>query len=177
MYLSIPLSCVLFIRGACLLWSPRCAAGTRRYSRGHDRPTAAPGRALAVAAHGGSAGGAGPAGPGVRAAGSPSDYQGDAAEARAHGETPHLGRGVRGRKCRQSRGKTHAGRVSSKGTFTTWPHHCPFTSKLTWCTGGPAPLWHLVQQFSIDCNRLTQWSYGQYLIFILCIDRTALQHM
>lgn len=79
------------------LISPPCAAGHRRCSRGHDRPPAAPGRALAVAAHGGPAGGAGPAGPGVRAAGPPSGHHGDTAEAGADAEAHHPGRGVRGR--------------------------------------------------------------------------------
>lgn len=101
----------LSTRGACQLWSPPCAAGHRRYSRGHDRPPAAPGRALAVAAHGGPAGGAGPAEPGVRAAGPASGHQGGTAEPRVDGEAHHSARGVRARKCRQRGGKTNAGKV------------------------------------------------------------------
>lgn len=65
-----------------------------------------------MAAHGGPAGGAGPAGPGVRAAGPPSGHQGGTAESRADGEAHHPGRGVRGRKRRLRRGETNAGKVS-----------------------------------------------------------------
>ena len=113
------------IRGACLLWSPPCAAGHRRYSRGHDRPPAAPGRALAVAPHGGPAGGAGPAGPGARAAGPASGHQGGTAEPRSDGEVHHPGGGVRGRKCRLRGGKTNAGNVSLSSIYTVYLSFTP----------------------------------------------------
>lgn len=90
-----------------------CAAEHSHSTRGHDCPPAAPGRALAVAAHGSlAAGGAGPAGLGARAAGPASAHQGDAAEERAHGEAHHFGGGVRRRKCRICGGEAHAGEDS-----------------------------------------------------------------
>lgn len=83
------------------LYCAPCAAGECRRSRCNDPVSAATGRALAVAAHGGPAAGAGPDRPGaggggcgVGAIGPQSRHQGDTPEAGAGRETHYPGGGL-----------------------------------------------------------------------------------
>lgn len=95
---------------------PQCAAGARRCSRCNDRPPAAIGRALAVAANGGPSGGVWPdwlgAGgrSGVGAISHQSSHQGDSSQTRTDREAYHSGRGVCWRECRLRRRKVDAGK-------------------------------------------------------------------